>query len=104
VTPLDRAVPVSEVEEVAMAIGEDLYLEVTRCRQIALEEQRAIPEGTLGEAPRGSERCRELPVPPHDLHPFAAPARCGLDDEWQSEGARLPLEMCELLLLTGIAR
>ena len=80
----DGAVAVAQVHEVAVAVGEHLHLDVARRGQVALDEQRAVAEGALGQAPRGRQRRRRARAAlAHDLHALAAAARGRLDDERQ---------------------
>ena len=103
VTALDRAVAVTEVQEVTVRVGEHLHLEMARRREIPLDEQRAVTEGALGQAARGGERAVELRALAHDLHALAAAPGRGLDDQRKPEALRLVLELRELLLLARIA-
>src|SRR6202011_4682027 len=43
VAPLNRAVPVPEVHEIPMRIGEYLHLDVTWRREVSLQQQRTVP-------------------------------------------------------------
>src|SRR6185437_12501727 len=54
--PLHRAVALEEMDGMAVAVGEDLQLDVTRRRQILLEENAIIAEGGLRLALRRGER------------------------------------------------
>jgi hypothetical protein len=81
VAPLDRAVPLVEVDQVAVRVAEDLHLDVLGVLDVSLEEHRGVPERRPGLAPRGAETLQQLG--PAARHPHATPAaaRRGLDDD-----------------------
>ena len=54
VAQLDRAVALVEVDDVAVAVGQDLHLDVPRPLDQLLEEQRAVAERRLGLALRSA--------------------------------------------------
>ena len=72
VATLRGAVAVAQVHVVAVAVGEHLDFDVARRGQVALDEQRTVAEGALGQAPRGRQRRRELRFAAHDA---ACPCR-----------------------------
>jgi hypothetical protein len=72
---LDRALALAQVHEVAVAIAEDLDLDVTRARHVALEEHAIVSESAGRLAPRGRDRLGELALRVHDPHALAAAAR-----------------------------
>jgi hypothetical protein len=47
VAALDGAVALAEVDDVAVAVGEDLHLDVARVGQVALEVDRRVGEELL---------------------------------------------------------
>jgi hypothetical protein len=79
--PLDRAVALAEVDDVAVRVGEDLDLHVARVLEVALDVHRRIREVRLPLAARRLERACRLGRLAHDLHPLAAAAGSGLDDQ-----------------------
>ena len=86
VPPLQRALALAEVHDVARRIGEDLHLDVARTLDEALEQQRVVAErGARDPACRG-ERCGQLVGRADDLHALAAAARRGLDEQRESHG------------------
>src|SRR5262249_54600143 len=103
VTALYRAVAVTEMQEVAVRVGEHLHLDMTWRREIPLEQQRTIAEGTLGQAARGGERRSELGALAHDLHALATATGGRLDDQPQSETLRFVLALLELLPIARVA-
>ena len=72
VAALDRAVALAEVDDVAVAVGEDLDLDVARVGQVALEVDGRVGEELLALAGRALERGLQLvpgsatrkPLPP----------------------------------------
>ena len=101
-TSLRRAVALAQVHEVALAVGKHLHLDVARLRQIALQEQRPVAEGALGEAACGGERRRQFGSVAHDLHALAAAPGRGFDDERQPGTLRLAREVLQVLLGAGV--
>ena len=79
VAPLDRAVALAEVDDVAVVVGEDLHLDVAGILEVALDVHRRVGEVRLPLAPRGLVRPLDLFGRARDLEPFAAAARRGLD-------------------------
>ena len=75
VAQLDRAVALEEVHDVALAVAQDLDLDVARPRHDLLEEDRVVAEGRLGFALAARERLVHLRGVRHDAH--AAPAAAG---------------------------
>src|SRR5438552_1794360 len=90
VTPLHRALALTERDHGAVRVRKQLDLDVPRSLDVALAEDPVVAEGRLGLAPRGLERLVELRGPAHDAH--AAPAASGgsLDDQREADLLRLP--------------
>src|SRR6185312_979928 len=101
--PLHRAVAVAEVHTIAVRVGEYLHLDMPRLRQVSLDEQRSITEGTLRQAARAGQRLAQLIPGVHDTHALAASAGGGLDDERQTRLQRTRLEVVDVLPLAVIA-
>ena len=72
VPPLDRAVALAEVDDVAVRVGEHLHLDVSRILEVALDVDRRVGEvglplalGRLEARPASSsERTIFIPFPP----------------------------------------
>ena len=81
VAPLDRAVALEEVDQVAVGVAEDLDLDVAGAIHESFDEERAVTErgGRLG--PRRLQRVRELLGRGDDAHPAPAAARRRLHEE-----------------------
>ena len=79
--PLDRAVPLAEVDDVAVRVREHLHLDVPRVLEVPLDVDRRVGEIRPALALRGLERLHGLVGRPHDLHPLAATAGSRLDDQ-----------------------
>src|SRR5207302_9036906 len=73
--PLDRAVALKEMHDVAVAVAEHLHLDMPGPLQIALEQDAIVAKGALRLAPGADQRAGELVRPGHDPH--AAPAAPG---------------------------
>ena len=56
VPPLNRALPLEQMHEMPVPIAQDLHLDMTRRRQVPLEEHALIAEGRPGLPPRGRHR------------------------------------------------
>ena len=79
--PLDRALALAEVHDVAVVIAEDLELDVARVLEILLDVDVAVAERRFGFALRGAQqRCRSSPDDADDAHAAAAAAGHRLDD------------------------
>ena len=90
VATLDRAVPLAEGRHVAVLIGEELDLDVSRPFEEALEEDGVVAERGCRLAPRRSLRLGELFRRTHDAHPAPAAAGGRLDDKREADLLRGP--------------
>ena len=88
VAALDRAVALAEVDDVAMAVGEDLDLDVARVGQIALEVDGRVGEELLALARGPLERRLELRLLERDAEALAAAAARRLDGDRVADVAR----------------
>src|SRR5205085_2500557 len=89
VTPLDRALALPQVHDLAVRIAEDLDLDVARPLDVLLEQQRVVAERRLRLAARALHRLRELARRAHDPHPLATAARARLDQQRILERLRI---------------
>jgi hypothetical protein len=97
VPPLQRALPLAEVDDLPEAVAEDLDLHVPRLGQVLLEVEGAVRERPLGLHGGELERGRELLPVPGDAHPAPAAAR----DRLQQDRVADPLGDPERLLRRG---
>ena len=81
VAALQRALALTEVEDMAVGVGEHLDLDVARPLQVALGKHAAVAEGGVGLAPGGRQRALELGLLADDPHPLAAATRERLDHD-----------------------
>ena len=81
VAALDRAVALAEVDDVAVAVGEDLDLDVARVGQVALEVDGAVGEELLALARGALEGVLELVLGQRDAEALAAAAAGRLDGD-----------------------
>ena len=85
VAALDRAIALVEVDDISVLVAEDLYLDVFRALDIALEENGGVAEGVLGFRACLGEKAGELGGFLHDAHAAATTTERGLDDEWKTD-------------------
>ena len=90
VAALDRAVALEEIEAVAMAVGEDLDLDMARPRQVLLDQHVIVGEGGLGLALGAGQRVGEFVGALDHPHALAAAAGRGLDQHRKADARRLP--------------
>ena len=86
VPALERAVALAEVDDGAVAVGDDLQLDVARRLEIALHVDRAVAEGGLRLGLGGGDRLGQAVGVLGDLHAAPAAARCRLDQHWEADG------------------
>ena len=86
VAPLQRAVALAEVDGVALAVAEDLDLDVARRGQILLDVDGIVAEGGLGFGARGGESEPQIGGRVGDLHAAAAAAGGRLDQHGETHG------------------
>ena len=79
VAPLQAAFTLAEVDDVAVAVGEHLHLDVAGVQHISLEEQRVIAERGGRLAARTGQRGGQVGRLAHDPHALAAAAGRRLD-------------------------
>ena len=79
VAALDRAVALAEVDDVAVAVGQDLHLDVARVGQVALEVDRRVGEELLALARGALEGVLQRGLVERDAEALAAAAARGLD-------------------------
>src|SRR4051794_6425179 len=79
VAALDGAVALAEVDDVPVAVGEDLDLDVARVGEVALEVDRGVGEELLALARGALEGVLELRLVERDAEALAATAPRGLD-------------------------
>ena len=87
--PLDGTLAFAKREGGAVAIGEDLHLDVTRVRQITLEVDIRAGEGCLRRATAGLKGGGELLSPLGHPHSDPAAARRGFDEHRITDPRRL---------------
>ena len=90
VPPLNGALPLEEVHEMPMPIAQDLHLDVTRRRQVPLEEHALIAEGRPGLPPRRRHRIMQRVRLARDPHAAPATAARRLDQDRHPDRRRGP--------------
>ena len=92
VAPLHRAVALAEVDRVAMAVGEDLDLDVARLDERPLEDDFRIAEGALRLRPGAPQRRQKLPGAGDQAHAAPAATGGGLDHHRVADRVRRRLQ------------
>ena len=87
--PLHRAIALVQMDDIAVAVAEDLHLDVLGARDVLLQEDRGIAEGALGLALRLVEQSGQFRLLLHHPHAAAAATEGGLDDEREPDFLRL---------------
>jgi hypothetical protein len=87
-SPLHRAVALAEVDDVAVAIAEDLEFDVTGAREVLLHVYVAVAERRQCFRSRELERAREVVGGARDAHPFPAAAGRRIVDHREPDIAR----------------
>src|SRR6185295_2639529 len=85
VAALHGAVALPEMDDLAVGVAEDLDLDVLRVGDVALEEDRVVPEGGPGLAPRLLQPLLELLGLVDDAHAASAAAEAGLHDQRETD-------------------
>ena len=85
VSPLDRAVPLTERDDVPVSVGQELHLDVARPLEVALAVERAVAEGAHCLALGRRERVVELDRGADDAHPSAAATGRRLDEQRKAD-------------------
>ena len=93
VPPLDRALPLEGVQEVAVGVAQDLHLDVAAALETGLEEERVVTEGAGRLTPRPGHRVGKLTLAPDHAHTLAAAAGRGLDEQRVAEPLGLAREV-----------
>ena len=81
VAALDRTFPLTEMNEIAVVVAQDLDLDVAGSLDIALEEHAIVTECVLRLALRGRDRLVEFGGRLDDSHPLATAAGGGFDQQ-----------------------
>src|SRR5256885_8881906 len=79
VAPLNRALAFSQIDDVAMLIGQDLHFNMSWIEQRFLEVDFAISEGPPGFTLCSFQRRAKFFLRVHQTHPFTAAACCRLE-------------------------
>ena len=98
VPPLHRAIALVQVHHVAVAVGENLNLDVPRRLDVPLEEHAPVAERGQCLGRRPGERLPQLTHRPHDAHAAAAAAHRRFEHD------RHPELLRELLRLFDVIR
>jgi hypothetical protein len=78
-TTLNRTLALAEVDECAVTIAQDLNLDVSRGRYVALQENSIVTKSTRGLSTSCADRVVELRGVVDDSHSFAAAAADGFN-------------------------
>src|SRR6185436_16961632 len=102
-TSLQRAIALSEVNGVAVAVGKDLDLDVTWACNVFFDQHARVAERAFGFPPRPFQRGIEIGMALHTAHALAAAARERFDDDGISDFVGLLFEELRLLQFAVIA-
>ena len=102
VAPLDRALALEQVHDVAVRVGEDLDLDVLRVEDVLLDVDLAVAERGLGLAASALERGHEVLGGVDATHPLAAAAGPRLHEHGEP-GPLGELERDQRVLDRGLA-
>src|ERR1700688_2712556 len=102
-TPLDRAVALEEMDDVAMRVAEHLHLDMTRPLEIAFEQHPIVAKGALRLPLGANQRAGELVRPGDDAHAAPATASRGLDHDREADPLGRREERRRILLRAVIA-
>src|SRR5262249_8052998 len=92
VAALDAAFALAEVNDIALAVAEDLELDVPRPLQQLFQVHAAVAEGRLRDAARLLEGGRQSGGVLDDRHPLAAAPGARLDENGEPDLRRFPGE------------
>src|SRR4029077_8405939 len=104
VPPLDRALALAQVNDVALRIGENLRLDVSRRSDRLLQIDRAVAERALRLAARQSQRRLQFLWPLHEANALAATTRRRLEHHWIADLLRPARCLRRILQSRAIAR
>ncbi len=83
--PLDRALALAQVNDIAVRVAEDLHLDMPRRGHGLLQVDRAVAERSLRLAARQPQRRLQLVGPVDEADALAAAARRGLQQDWVAD-------------------
>ena len=72
VAPLKAALPLAEVQDAAVRVGDHLDLDVPCALDVALHDQPVVAKCRARLPAGGGDRLRQLLEAPHDAHPLAS--------------------------------
>ena len=87
-TPLHGAVALVEMDDVAVAVAQDLHFDVAGAAHVALQEHGVVSEGGAGLEPRLFQQAREIGGTLDHAHTAAAAAERSLDDQREADPVR----------------
>src|SRR5207253_9188635 len=101
---LQRAVALAQMNNPALAVAEDLDLDVARSLEVAFEIDVAAPEKRRRLVLRDRQHAGELALIARHLHAAAAATGRGFDQDRIADGAGRGLGRCEIAHGTRRAR
>ena len=88
VAPLQRALTLAEVDDVAVGVGHDLDLDVARGGHESFEEESVVAEGARGLTAGRLQRFGQLLGLEHRVHAFASASGGGFDEHGEPDIGR----------------
>jgi len=101
--PLDRALALEQVHDLALGVGQDLHLDVPGPLDELLQHHHVVAEGGPGLAARAGQRRPELVLGAHHAHPLAPAAARGLDDHGPADARGFPGKHVVRLVVAVVA-
>jgi hypothetical protein len=103
VAALHRAVALEQVHGVAVRVAEHLHFDVTRPRQVLLDQHAIVAEAARGLALARRERRREVLRALDHAHALAAAARARLEQHRVADPVGFAMQMGRRLVVAVIA-
>ncbi len=104
VAALDRAFALEQVHDLAVAVAEDLELDMARAHQVFLQKHRVVAEGGTRLAFGGFQLFGEGGTGVDDPHALAAAAGGGLDQQRIADAVGLGAQAIGALVIAVVAR
>ena len=102
VAPLHGAIPLEQVHHVAVGVGEDLELDVSRPDEVVLHQHMVVAEARFASRWHEARAAANSEPSSHDAHALAAAAGTGLDQHRKPDRIGLLLQEGRILVVAVI--